>query len=52
MSSAQDEKRTKHALLTVKPCPTCNRASRKTWRCEWCGRDLSGESATKGVETL
>lgn len=51
MSEGQ-EKRTKHARITVTICPSCNRASRKSWRCEWCGRDLATDSTSKGVETL
>lgn len=48
MMSEQSEKRIKHARVTVTPCPSCDRASRKTWRCEWCGRDLASNNSTKG----
>jgi len=46
--SEQEEKRIKHARVTVTICDGCNRPSRKGWRCEWCGKDLAGSTTTEG----
>jgi predicted RNA-binding Zn-ribbon protein involved in translation (DUF1610 family) len=36
--------------MTTVECPTCGAASAVVWRCEACGADLAGETATEGRE--